>query len=659
MRTIYILLLLSLSYSATLLVPDEYSTIQSAIDAASDGDSVLVSAGTYFENIIWPATNGIKLIGSGENSTYIDGNELGSVIRFEEDLNGIIDTTTIIMGFTIQNGFFNQDWLETSNGGGMYLWNSSPILTNLTIKNNTANQVDPWGWYPSGGGMYLKKSSPILTNVTISNNTVDGDGYGGGMYGGTQSNPTLSNVTISYNMADGNGGGMWLGGHNLTLSNVTISDNTANDGGGGIYLSGDNPDLSNVTISNNMAHDGGGMYLHTTSPILTNVTISNNIANYGGGGMYADDSSPILTNVTISNNIANYGGGGMYADDSSPILTNCIIWSNSPDEIIHESGNVSNGMNITYSDIMGGWGGNGNIDADPMFCDPENRDFSLNVESPCMYTGESEAIMGALGIGCGDVSIYEPNILSIADIPNDQGGRVFVLFTKSFFDNTPPNSNRDEAYYVQILENEYWTTVGNTPALNDSVYQIIALTLVDSTSDNNGMTEFRVVASLDEGTWISDIAEGYSVDNIIPEPPTSLTSTYIDAVVQLSWSPSPADDLEQYQIYRNDELIMSTASTEYIDSGFDDSCEQNYAVNAVDIHDNNSEFINSTVWTAMLGDMNNDGSFNVLDVVMLANCVLAGTCESNCASDLNGDNSTNILDIVNLVNCILALNCGG
>ena len=57
--------------------------------------------------------------------------------------------------------------------------------------------------------------------------------------------------------------------------------------------------------------------------------------------------------------------------------------------------------------------------------------------------------------------------------------------------------------------------------------------------------------------------------------------------------------------------------------------------------------------------MNNDGNFDVLDVVILVNCILAGTCESNCASDLNGDNSTNVLDIVNLVNCILALNCGG
>ena len=58
--------------------------------------------------------------------------------------------------------------------------------------------------------------------------------------------------------------------------------------------------------------------------------------------------------------------------------------------------------------------------------------------------------------------------------------------------------------------------------------------------------------------------------------------------------------------------------------------------------------------------MNNDGSYNVLDVVILVNCVLADTCiDTDCSGDLNGDGAYNVLDIVMLVNCILALNCGG
>ena len=61
-----------------------------------------------------------------------------------------------------------------------------------------------------------------------------------------------------------------------------------------------------------------------------------------------------------------------------------------------------------------------------------------------------------------------------------------------------------------------------------------------------------------------------------------------------------------------------------------------------------------------IGDVNGDGGFNVLDVVMLANCILANSCselEFVCASDLNNDAVPNVLDIVSLVNCILSQNC--
>lgn len=61
-----------------------------------------------------------------------------------------------------------------------------------------------------------------------------------------------------------------------------------------------------------------------------------------------------------------------------------------------------------------------------------------------------------------------------------------------------------------------------------------------------------------------------------------------------------------------------------------------------------------------IGDMNNDGGYNVLDIVLLVNCVLTGTCEEiDCSGDLNYDDSYNVLDVVILANCILAENCGG
>ena len=71
-----------------------------------------------------------------------------------------------------------------------------------------------------------------------------------------------------------------------------------------------------------------------------------------------------------------------------------------------------------------------------------------------------------------------------------------------------------------------------------------------------------------------------------------------------------------------------------------------------------------------MGDIDADGNWNVLDIVALCNCVLAGggaegaglpcdEIENGCAGDMNGDGGYNVLDIVTLANCVLASNCGG
>ena len=133
MRLIFSILLLSVCYGTTINVPADSTTIQAGINGAEEGDTVLVAAGTYIENITWPATNGIKLIGSGEDDCIIDGDSLASVVRFEL-LGGIIDSTTLITGFTVRNGYAQGDWSTNNSnnrGGGMYISSSSPILENV------------------------------------------------------------------------------------------------------------------------------------------------------------------------------------------------------------------------------------------------------------------------------------------------------------------------------------------------------------------------------------------------------------------------------------------------------------------------------------------------------------------------------------------------
>lgn len=146
----------------TINVPGDYSTIQAGLSSAAYGDTVLVAPGTYIENIVWPDVNGIKLIGAGSDSTIIDGNNQASVIRF--DTANIIDTMTLVRGFTITNGNALPPW-PASQGGGFCLFYASPILEYLTIIGNTADDF--------GGGIYIwgSTSDPIIRRVVIANNT--------------------------------------------------------------------------------------------------------------------------------------------------------------------------------------------------------------------------------------------------------------------------------------------------------------------------------------------------------------------------------------------------------------------------------------------------------------------------------------------------------
>ena len=124
-----------------------------------------------------------------------------------------------------------------------------------------------------------------------------------------------------------------------------------------------------------------------------------------------------------------------------------------------------------------------------------------------------------------------------------------------------------------------------SPALNDSFYVVQVMTLIDSTIENNGMTEFRVVASMDEGTFISASAWGYSVDNIAPAIPTNLLLTYSGDMVVLTWNPPVDEDFQYFSVYRNGELADYTVEPEFVEiqSGAE------YYVTATDANGNEVE----------------------------------------------------------------------
>ena len=246
----------------------------------------------------------------------------------------------------------------------------------------------------------IGNESIIISDMTITGGFADDltSGLNGGAILAEFSNFTLDNVTISGNMAEDYGGGIYMEESSPTFTDLTISDNMSNDDGAGMYLKYSDPTMTDVIISGNTANDhAGGIQLLYSNPTMTNVAISDNTADDDGGGMYLRYSNPIMTNVTISGNTANDDSGCMYLNRSSPTLKNSIIWNNAPPSITISGDETPI---ISYSDIEGGWEGEGNIDTDPLFCNPGSGDYRLNEESPCIATGENGENMGALAVGC-------------------------------------------------------------------------------------------------------------------------------------------------------------------------------------------------------------------------------------------------------------------
>ncbi len=101
-------------------------------------------------------------------------------------------------------------------------------------------------------------------------------------------------------------------------------------------------------------------------------------------------TTPTLVNCTFSGNAAGVGGGGVNGSfGAAPTVTNCILWGNSPNEIGTQGGSTTT---VLYSDIQGGLTGTGNIDADPLFVDPDNGDYRLSAGSPCIDAGNNNAV---------------------------------------------------------------------------------------------------------------------------------------------------------------------------------------------------------------------------------------------------------------------------
>jgi hypothetical protein len=289
------------AHADVIHVPDDYPAIGDAIEAAEDGDEIIVAEGEYFEhfNLLGKA---ITLRSTDPEDPEVVAN---TIVNGDGALHVVVCNTdegpdTIINGFTVTGG--------EARGAGIA---------------------------PYGGGMLINTSNPTVMNCVFTGNTATRDG--GGMYAVESDGPTVTTCVFRENTAD----------------------------------------------------QGGGMRSYQSHPTLIGCTFLENVADEGRGGYsYSSDTMYVL--CTFSGNKALFGGA--MCIDEGETLSNCILWGNSAPD----GPEIWGPAIATYCDVQGGYEGEGNIDADPQFIDPESGDYRLSPGSPCIDAGDNTAVPPAV-----------------------------------------------------------------------------------------------------------------------------------------------------------------------------------------------------------------------------------------------------------------------
>ena len=235
-----------------------FKAIQEGIDAASNGDTVIVAEGTYFENIHFDGKNIILRSTDPTDpdvvaNTVIDGNQAGSVVT----LSGTETEACVLSGFTIRNG-------KAEYGGGIS-GGTAPTATHATIRDNTitGNSAET-----HGGG--LSECDGTIAYNTITDNSAQKEGEWGQCGGGlSECDGVIENNTITENSAYRGGGLHKCDG---VIQNNRIMGNSAATQGGGLYVCAGT--IQNNRITENPAISGGG--LDGCHGIIRNNTIAGN-----------------------------------------------------------------------------------------------------------------------------------------------------------------------------------------------------------------------------------------------------------------------------------------------------------------------------------------------------------------------------------------------
>jgi predicted outer membrane repeat protein len=357
----------------------DYPTIQAAIDAAVDGDTIELTDGTF----------------TGEGNRDID--YLGKVITVESQSGTpgdcIIDCEGSGRGFHFHSG---ED--------------PAARLADVTVKNGHAEV---------GGRLYCHESSPTISGCLLLQNHAE---IGSGILC-YESSPVISGCILLQNQASNWGGGYCGYYSSPTIENCAFQDNSSpTDVGGGMFCAGpSSPTMVGCVFSGNSAdYKGGAIALHDgCAGTFLNCTFISNSAQYGGGIFCSWNSHSAIANCTFYGNSAE-GGSGLYCfyDSDAVVEQSIFAFSIEGNAVQLQDASAALACCDIYGNAGGDWVGgiedqhgvNGNISEDPLFCDPENGDLTLHVHSPCAPfspPNEECGLIGAWPVACGGPTVVE------------------------------------------------------------------------------------------------------------------------------------------------------------------------------------------------------------------------------------------------------------
>jgi len=344
-RAFVCLLLASLcaqGYCKDLKVPQQFPTIQSAIDAASKGDRVLIASGIYkgsgnvnldFEG------KAITVQGDGYLSTIIDGESRSRGFVFHSGESA----SSVLRSLTIKN-------CAADYGAAICANSSSPLILSCNIEDCSA---------ATGGAAYLSSSSICFQSVTFLRN--HSTGSGGAIYA-DGSSPLLVSCTFDFNTSRGYGAAFAGHGGKASITSCTFKDGEASFGGGAVALSDGAADAVNSTFSQNSSLQNAGAIDLSGASALS------------------------VANCTLAANLSHRDAGGVRVGGASTCkIWNSILWSDVPSEI---GGRAT----VGYTCISGGHQGTGNTDDDPKLVDGVGQDLHLVVGSPCIDKGDASGL---------------------------------------------------------------------------------------------------------------------------------------------------------------------------------------------------------------------------------------------------------------------------